>query len=68
MSQKQTIIDDIENMCRNGDAFDDDVVKVLKKLTCADLFVLHKAFKETYKIGHSRGFKETVANLKALTR
>lgn len=36
---------------RGGTAFDDNVVKVLKKLSTADLFIIQSAFRETYRLG-----------------
>lgn len=48
---KEHIIDHIEEESREGEAFDDDVVQVLKKITSADLFKLQRAFHQTYKIG-----------------
>jgi hypothetical protein len=51
--QKLEIISMIEDN-RGGTAFDDDVVKVLLKLTVADLFVLQKAFRETFDLGGTR--------------
>jgi hypothetical protein len=55
---KKEIISYIETWCRDGDALSSDVVEVLKKLSCADLLLLKKAFQETYQIGYSQGYGE----------
>jgi len=51
---KDLIIAGIEED-RGGTAFDDDVVTVLKKVSQADIFVLQKAFMETFRLGVKKG-------------
>ncbi len=49
--EKEMIIACIEDDSRNGVAFDDDIVLVLKKLTTADLFLMAKAFHQSFDYG-----------------
>lgn len=49
--EKDYIIDAIEDESRNGLAFDDETIEVLKKITVADLFLIQKAFYQAYKAG-----------------
>ncbi len=52
---KESIISEIEDDCLDGEAFDDDVVKVLKKLTLVDLCTLNKAFYRVYRYALDKG-------------
>lgn len=52
---KDDIITMIEDESRGKEAFDDDVMKVLRKMTCLDLFKLQRAFNQSYEIGRRKG-------------
>jgi hypothetical protein len=53
--KKDTIISAIEDETRGGEAFDDKVMEVLHKLSCADLFRLQAAFNQSYRRGRADG-------------
>lgn len=52
--QKDLIIASIEDESRDGDAFDERQLEVLRKQSCADLFVLQNAFRQAFEAGRKR--------------
>lgn len=56
--QKDQVIEAIEDESREGEAFDEDTLSVLYKLSVADLFRLQCAFFQSFKCGLKRGRDE----------